>query len=177
MSFAIRTALPASSIADAIRKAVASVDPSIAVARLETQEELVNKSISVERMFAMLVSGFGLLASLLAAIGLYALMAWSASRRTPEIGIRIALGARSYNVQWLVVRQSLMLAGVGVVMGAFTAVVLSKYVGSLLYNVQPKDTWSFVAAIFAMALVVTAAAWVPARRASRVNAMTALRAD
>jgi predicted permease len=177
MSFAIRTALPASSIADAIRKAVASVDPSIAVARLETQEELVNKSISVERMFAMLVSGFGLLASLLSAIGLYALMTWSASRRTPEIGIRIALGAPSYNVQWLVVRQSLMLAGVGVVMGAFTAVVLSKYVGSLLYNVQPKDTWSFVAAIFAMALVVTAAAWVPARRASRVNAMTALRAD
>ncbi|HYP05409.1 MAG TPA: ABC transporter permease [Bryobacteraceae bacterium] len=177
MSFAIRSALPTAALAEAARKTIGSIDPAIPVAKVQTQEDLLNRSIGAERMFAMLVSGFGLLAALLAAIGLYALMAWSASRRTAEIGIRMALGARRYSVQWLVVRQSLMLAALGVAAGIPAAVYLSKYVESMLYGVKPTDPISFVAAVAAMIVVIAAAAWIPARRASRVNAMNALRAD
>ena len=105
-------------------------------------------------MFAMLVSGFGMIAAMLAAIGLYALMAWSAARRTSEIGIRIALGARAYNVHWLIVRQSLALVAIGIVLGVPLCVALSKFVGSLLYGVTPIDPWSFAGGITAMATIV-----------------------
>jgi ABC-type antimicrobial peptide transport system permease subunit len=156
---------------------VAAIDPGVPVANVATQEELFNKSIGVERMFAMLVSGFGIIAAFLAAIGLYALMAWSVARRTSEIGVRMALGARPGSVQWLVVRQSLLLAAVGVLLGIPAAIGLSKYIDSILYVVKPTDAVSYVWGIIGMALVVFVAAWAPARRASRVNAMTALRAE
>jgi predicted permease len=177
MNIVVRSALPPGSLSDAIRKAVASADATLPVMNIRTYRDAVSKAMEVERMFAMLVSGFGLLAVALSAIGLYALMSWTVSKRTSEIGIRMALGARAHSVQLLVVRQSALLTLVGIAAGVPLAYALSGYVTTMLYGVKPTDPVSFAGGIAGMAVVLAAAAWIPARRASRVNPLSALRTE
>jgi predicted permease len=175
MTFAIRTVLPPLSIAGAVRRAVADIDRSIPVAELRTEEAQIRDSLGAERLFAGLVGSFGALAALLAAIGLYGVLAYTVARRTAEIGIRIALGASRGNVQWLVLRESLVTVAVGILVGAPAALALTKLVKSMLFGVTPTDTVSFAVALLVMAVVTAIAAYVPARRASRVDPMVALR--
>jgi len=175
MTFAIRTVLPPLSIAGAVRRAVADIDRSIPVAGLRTEEDQIRDSLGAERLFAGLVGSFGALAALLAAIGLYGVLAYTVAHRTAEIGIRIALGASRGNVQWLVLRESLVTVVLGIFVGAPAALALSRLVRSMLYGVTPADTVSFAAALLLMIAVTAIAAYVPARRAARVDPMVALR--
>ena len=131
----------------------------------------------MERLFAGLVSGFGVLAALLAAIGLFGVMAYTVVRRTREIGIRLALGATISGVRWMVLRESVLIVLGGLALGLPAALALSRLVQTMLYGLKPHDAWSFTLAAIVMAAIGAAAAWIPARRASRVDPMTALRCE
>ena len=134
-----------------------------------------DNNIAQERMLTTLCGFFGGLAVLLAGIGLYGVMAFSVTRRTAEIGIRMALGARRGDVQWLVLRQSLVLAALGILVGIPAALALTNLIKKLLYGVKPNDPASLAAAVIVMIAVAAVAAWIPARRASRVDPIAALK--
>ncbi|MGH9582036.1 MAG: FtsX-like permease family protein, partial [Bryobacteraceae bacterium] len=175
MVFVIRTPLAPLSLASAVRKAVARVDVNLPVSDMRTEREQIDRSLGTETMFASLVSLFGAIALILAAIGLYGVVAFSVARRTREIGIRMALGARRGNVLWLILRQSLLMAVAGIAAGVPCALLLTKLVGTLLYGVKPDDPITLLSAIAVMIAVAALASWIPARRAAKVDPMTALR--
>jgi ABC-type antimicrobial peptide transport system permease subunit len=143
----------------------------------QIQRSLGPESLGPERMFATLVGSFGAIAALLAAIGLYGLMAYTVARRTSEIGIRLALGAGRSNVRWMMLRESLLLVAAGMALGIPVALAATRLIAVALYGIRPADPASFVAAGVLMLLVSGAAAWIPAQRASRVDPMTALRCE
>lgn len=175
MTFEIRTALPPMTIATAARNAVASIDRNVPVADLRTQEEQIRLSLGTERLFATLIGSFGLIAALLASVGLYGVMAFTVTRRTQEIGIRMALGAARGEVLAMVLRDSMFMVAAGIGVGVPAALALMQLVRYLLYGIAPNDPASFVVAAVLMLLVAAVAAWVPARRAARVDPMQALR--
>jgi ABC-type antimicrobial peptide transport system permease subunit len=177
MTFAIRTALPPLSIVRDVRLAAAEIDAALPVAQVTTQESRIAESLGTERLFAGLVSAFGVVAALLAAIGLYGVMAYSVTRRTAEIGIRMALGARAADVQRLVLRESLLMVALGLLIGLPAAYLVSGTTAKLLYGVRPVDPLSYAAAALAMLAVAGLAAWIPARRAARIDPNIALRTD
>jgi predicted permease len=175
MVFMIRARIAPMSLVSAVRQAVAAVDANLPVAEMRTEREQIDRSLGSERMFATLVTMFGAIALVLAAIGIYGVMAFSVARRTPEIGIRMAIGAQRGDVQWLVLRQSLSLAALGVFVGIPSALELTSLVSKLLYGVKPNDPISLIGAVMVMIAVAGLAAWIPARRASRIDPMVALR--
>ena len=177
MTFEVRTAPPPMSIASAARAAVASVDRNVPVADLRTQEELIRLSLGMERVFATLVGAFGLIAALLASVGLYGVMAYAVTRRTSEIGIRMALGAARGDVLTMVLRDSLIMVAAGIAVGVPAALALTRFLQAALYGIAPNDPASFVSASLLMLLVALSAAWIPARRAARVDPMKALRCE
>jgi len=124
---------------------------------------------------ATLASGFGILATLLAAIGLYGVMAYTVTRRTREIGIRMALGAKRGDVAWMVMREVLVLLVIGLVIGVPASFALSRLIQAQLYGIKPADSATLVAAILAIAAVASLAGYLPGRRATRVDPMQALR--
>jgi predicted permease len=177
MTFELRTALPPMAIAGAVQRAVAAIDRNVPVAEMRTQEEQIRMTLGTERMFAQVVGSFGLIAALLAAIGLYGVMAYTVTRRTSEIGIRLALGAGRSDVQWMVLRESLWMVVAGMVVGIPAALALTQLVREALYGIQPNDPFSFIAAGAFMVAVAAVAAWIPALRAARVDPMRALRCE
>jgi len=177
MTFDVRTAMPPMAIAGAVRRVVATIDRNVPVAEMRTQEEQIRETLGTERMFAGVVSSFGAVAALLAAIGLYGVMAYTVTRRTNEIGIRLALGARSEDVQWMVLRESLWIVAAGLAVGIPAALALTKLVQQSLYGIKPNDPLSFFAAGVLMVAVAALAAWIPSRRAARVDPMRALRCE
>jgi ABC-type antimicrobial peptide transport system permease subunit len=138
-------------------------------------DEVVSRSISRQRFNMFLMTVFGVSALLLAAIGIYGLMAYSVAQRTQEIGIRMALGAEGSQVRQMVVAQGMRLAIVGVVVGLAAAWGLSRFLASVLYGVQARDPVVFVVMPVLLAIVSFVAVWLPARRASTVNPLVALR--
>ncbi|HEY3439139.1 MAG TPA: ABC transporter permease [Paludibaculum sp.] len=176
-TFEVRSAMPVGSLAGAVRAVVAGIDRNVPVADLRSQEEQIRLSLGMERMFASLVGGFGVTAALLAAIGLYGLLAYAVARRKAEIAIRLALGAGQFGVQWMVVRDSLIMAIAGLAVGVPAAFALSGLVKKLLYGVEPADPLNFVAAGAAMLAVAGAAAWLPARSAAKVDPAKTLRCE
>jgi len=177
MTFEVRTAMPPLAIAGAVQRVVAAIDRNVPVAEMRTQEEQIRATLGTERMFAGVVSLFGAIAALLAAIGLYGVMAYAVTRRTNEIGIRLALGAGRGDVQWMVLRESLWMVAAGLVVGIPAALALTRYVQASLYGIKPNDPMSFMAAGVLMIAVAATAAWIPARRAARVDPMRALRCE
>ena len=175
MVFAVRVRQAPGSFAAAVREAVASVDSNLPVAEMRTERDQIDRSLGAERLFASLMSAFGAMAMVLAAIGLYGVMAFAVTRRTPEIGIRIALGAQRSEVQWLVLRQSLVMALWGIVVGVPGALALARLIRTMLYGVEPSDPASIAGAVLVIAVVAALAAWIPARRAASVDPMKALR--
>jgi ABC-type antimicrobial peptide transport system permease subunit len=175
MVFAIRSPLPQASLGAAVRRAAAGIDPTIPIADVRTEEDQIRRTLGSERLFASLVTMFGLLATLLAAVGLYGVLAYAVSRRTAEIGIRIALGASRGNVLWQMIRGSLLTVVVGLAAGIPAALALTRITRSLLFGVQPDDVATLVAACAVLLAVSAAAAWVPARRAARIQPTQALR--
>ena len=178
-SFFVRSTLNTQLLSGAIRADVAASDKVLQVEELQPLETVVNDMISQERLTALLSSAFGLLACLIAAIGLYGVVAYGVSRRTNEFGIRMALGAQRGDIRTLVLRQTLavVLCGVGIGIGGSLAVVrlLSSAINGMLYGIKPTDISLFMGATISLVAVALLAAILPARRASRVDPMVALR--
>jgi predicted permease len=171
----VRTAGDASTLIGAIRQEVRSLDPNLPVFDVKTFAEQINQSVSRERLVALLSSFFGLFALMLASVGLYGVMAYSVTRRTREIGIRMALGARSGNVLWLVLRETLLLMVLGIAIGLPAALAATKLAEGLLFGLTATDPLTIALATFAMIAIAVLAGYLPARRAARVDPMVALR--
>ncbi len=177
MFFEVRSALPSLSMAPSVHKAVAALDSGIPLANLTTQSLLMEKSIALERLFAWLCSFLALLAVLLSYIGLYGLMAYNVARRTGEIGIRMALGAQPRDVARTIVREAVMLAAAGVAAGVPVALILAQAIRGGLYGIEPSDPATLIGGIALLLTVSILAAWIPARRASRIDPLAALRCE
>ena len=175
--FAVRTPGSPLAISADVRTLVRQLDPSATVDNVATMEQIVSNAVSGPRLYAVLLGGFATVAVALAAIGIYGVLAFIVTRRTREIGIRMALGARSAAVVSLVVRQSAVQIVIGVAAGIGGAALLSRYLEGLLFGVTPLDTLTYAAAGVTFALVALAAAYGPARRATKVDPLIALRAE
>ena len=173
----VRTAAAPASVTSGVREAVRQVDSNLPMMDVSTQLEQVERRFAQEKIFAQAYTLFGALALLLAGIGLFGLMSYSVSRRTNEIGIRMALGARSQDVLGLVMRESMILVAVGIAIGMAVALSVSRFVATLLFGLAPTDTFSVAAATGVMVVVAGLAGFLPARRAARVDPMVALRYD
>jgi ABC-type antimicrobial peptide transport system permease subunit len=160
---------------NSVRAVVAGIDRDLPVFDVRTQVEQIDALLSRERLFVALTSAFGALALVLASIGVYGLLAQGVSRRTNEIGIRLALGAARKDVLVMILREASSLAAVGAVCGVVAAALLGRYVRAMLFGVTPADPATFGGAVAIVMLVALLAGWVPARRASRLDPMTALR--
>jgi len=173
--FYIRTANEPLQAAGAIRAAVASLDPNLPVLSLRTMQAQIDANIANERLLSLLTGSFAALATLLAAIGLYGVLAFNVARRTREIGIRIALGASAPQVRGLVVREVAAIMAVGLAAGLGAAWFAGKLIQSVLFQTAPADPWVFASAAVVLAVIALAAAYVPVRRATGVDPMIALR--
>ncbi len=160
---------------NAMRAAVREVDANVPVYDMRTLEHTVEVSLLTERLLAALSTVFGCLATLLAALGLYGVMAFMVARRTREIGIRVALGAGRGSVVWMVMGETLALAGVGVVIGLAGAIAVTRLIQAQLFGVQPSDSITMAAAALGIATVSALAGYIPARRATGIDPMRALR--
>ncbi len=172
---AIRGAADPASFVPALRQEVRLTIPEGFVTNVATLARQVDASLVQERLVSMLASFFGGLALVLASIGLYGMLTYSVVRRTREIGIRLAIGAQRRSVIWLVLRETLVLVAVGAALGVPAVLVVSRYIESQLFGVSPGDPWAIAGAIGVLLLVAAAAGYQPARRASRVDPMIALR--
>ncbi len=175
VTFYVRSSRPAALMFATLRRLMAKLDSSVPVYDLKTLQEQFDQTLSTERLIAFLSTVFGLLATVLAALGLYGVMAFLVTRRAGEIGLRMALGAPRSRVLWLVVREMLILLGSGLIVGVPSAYILSRYVSSQLFGITPADVWTGAGAIALMGLMALASSLVPARRASAIDPVAALR--
>jgi len=162
-------------VAEAVRHEVLAIDKEQPVSNVRTMEELVARSVTQDRLSAFLLGLFAALALGLAAIGIYGVMAYLVTQRTHEIGIRIALGAHQRGILQLVLEQSLRMVLLGLGIGLAASLALTRVLGNLLYEVKPSDPLIFIAVFILLLDVALIAAFIPARRASRVDPMVALR--
>jgi ABC-type antimicrobial peptide transport system permease subunit len=158
-----------------VRETAQRVDASLPIFDMKPMATILDDSLFLERMVAALAVAFGALATLLAAIGLYGVMAYSVQRRTREIGIRMALGAERGSVLWLVLKEVTLMVGAGVAIGLPLAFGLSRFVQSQLFALSASDPVALLAAAAILGLVALLAGYLPARRATRVDPMLALR--
>jgi ABC-type antimicrobial peptide transport system permease subunit len=173
----VRTALPPDTLAAGMRLALRPLDPNLPVTEFQTFQELVDKVMSPRRFLVILLAGFAGFALLLASLGIYALISYSVNQRTKEIGIRMAMGASSWVVQRDVLTKTLRLALTGVALGTLCSFALSKWIESLLFGTTPTDPAVFSGVILLLCSVAVVAGYVPARRASRIDPMQALRTE
>jgi putative ABC transport system permease protein len=161
----------------ALRAAVRELDPEIAITNLLLTETALAGTIEGPRFNMALLTAFAVIGLVLAAVGLAAVIGYEITERTHEIGIRMALGARTENVRRLAMRHGLTPAFVGVVLGVIGALVATQLAASMLHGVAPRDPLTFVSVVALLVLVAIGASWLPARRATRVDPIVALRAD
>jgi predicted permease len=175
MTCMIRSVLEPLSLVPAVRKAVAEIDKSLPLEGITTQKLAIKESLRLERLFTSLIGSFALLALTLSCIGLYGLMAYNVARRTGEMGIRKALGARPWDVARPILREALMLTAIGVAIGLPIALALVRLMRSLFYGIEPHDPITMIGTVVIMVAVAILAAWIPARRAAKIDPMEALR--
>jgi putative ABC transport system permease protein len=173
----IRTAGDPNSALGSARAVVHGMDPSLPVTNVRTMDEVVSESASPQRFNTLLISVFGAVALLLAAAGIGGVLVYTVTQRTREIGVRIALGARPGDVLRLVLREGLMLAAVGIVMGVAASAGLTRVMRSLLYGTTPYDPVAFAASVCVLLVIALVASWIPAWRASAVDPVVALRQE
>lgn len=177
MTLVLETASDPLALVDAVREVVRSMDASLPVSEVRSMEQVVNAALAEPRYIMLLLVIFAGVALALGAIGIYGVIAYAVSRRTQEIGIRMALGAASGNVRRLVVGHGAMLAAIGIVLGSALALATTRVLAGLLYGVSPTDPATFVGVALLLGLVAVFASYVPARRATKVDPMRALRAE
>ena len=175
MTFYLRIRFDPRQVMETVREQVRHLDPNVPVVDLRTIDEQIGLSLNTERLVASLSAVFGALATALAVIGLYGVMAYNVARRRREIGIRVALGALRIDVLWMVMHQVLLLTGVGLAIGGLLAFALSSLIRSQLYGLQPHDPFTYVSAIVVLAAAACVAGFVPSWRAMRVDPVQALR--
>jgi putative ABC transport system permease protein len=154
---------------------VQSIDPEIPVFGASSMEALISKSVSEPRFNSVLLASFGGLALVLAAVGIYGVIAYSVSQRTHEIGVRMALGARPHSMTSLIVGEGAMLALIGIALGVVASVILTRLIANFLFGVTATDPATFCGVSLLLTLVALVGCYIPARRASRVDPMVALR--
>jgi predicted permease len=175
MTFALRTGGDPLRYVNTVREIVRRADARIPVTNIKTQAAQIDQMMNQEIILARLCTGFAFLALLIACVGLYGTMAYTVARRTGEIGIRMALGAQRGTVVWMVLRQALVLAAAGLAIGVPTALGTSKFIESFLFDVKPDSPASLVGAVAILLSAALLAAYIPARKASRIDPMTAVR--
>jgi len=175
VAFYVRTSLESGQTISAIRSEVKKLDAAMPVYAVKTLAAQLDETLVTERFIAMLSAGFGLLATLLAAIGLYGVMAFVVARRTKEMGVRMALGAKANTVIWLVMQEVLLLLAIGLVIGVPSALGLGRFVSTQLYGIKGTDPWIAFASMAVLIVVACVAGFVPAQRASRIDPIVALR--
>lgn len=174
-TFMVRSTRPPDALAADLRQLIRGIDPDLPMTDIRTQRQQIDANLQQERLFAALTSGFGLLALLLATVGIYGIMAYTVTQRTNEIGIRLALGAQRAHVRAMVLREAAWLSLIGVAAGLALVLALVRLVKTMLYGLQPRDPASLVATALLLLAVAFLAAWLPAARASRVEPIEALR--
>jgi macrolide transport system ATP-binding/permease protein len=174
-TYALRSSGDPLALASAVREIVHQADSRLPVTSVKTQSAMVDETMGAEMMFAMLCTGFAILALAIACVGLYGTIAYTVARRTSEIGIRVALGATRAQVLWLVMRQVAGMASTGLVIGVLAAFGLSRLIESVLYGVKANDPTTISIAMVTLLVAVAAAGYAPARRAARIQPIAALR--
>jgi predicted permease len=177
LTYYVRAAQDNGSTATALRQAVQRLDPNLPIFDMKTMEVQVDESLFVERMVAVLSVAFGALATLLAAIGLYGVMSYAVTRRTREIGIRMALGAERGRVLWLVLKEVAIMTAVGIAAGLSVAFWLTRQVQSQLFGLAPNDPATLTAASVLLAFIAIGAGYIPARRATTIDPIESLRSE
>jgi len=175
MNVVVRSTGDAVALGAALRSTVWGLDRDLAIPQMQTLEEVISLSVASRKFSLFLVGAFAALALLLAAVGLYGLMSFAVTQRTREIGIRMALGAQPGEMRALVLKQGMVLAGIGAGLGLLLALALGRSLETLLFGIRPNDPATFVAVAVALAAVAALACYIPARRATRVDPMVALR--
>jgi putative ABC transport system permease protein len=175
MAVAVRTSGDPGSLAGGVRKEVLALDKDQPVTNVMTMDAIISRSVWQQRFYTMLFGVFAALALVLAAVGIYGVMSYAVTQRTQEIGIRMALGARAIDVLKLVIRNGMTLITIGVVIGLAGAVALTRLLATLLFGVTPKDTLTFVTVSAVLIFVALLACYLPARRATKVDPLVALR--
>ena len=165
-NFVVRFSGPANSVVPQVRQTIKRVNRNLPIDDVVSLSDHIGRSLMQQKLIARLASFFGLLALLLACIGLYGVMSYGVARRTNEIGIRMALGARAGGVLWLVLREALLLVVVGLVIGVVASLLMTKTAESLLYDLKPNDPLPITLATLVLAVVALVAGYLPARRAS-----------
>jgi predicted permease len=174
-TFYVRTETPSSSAYSMLRNEVRKLDAAMPVYELKTVEAQLDETLLTDRLIAALSGGFGLLATVLASVGLYGVMAFVVARRRKELGIRLALGADPGGVIWMVMKEVLILLTIGLAVGIPAAIGLGRFVSRQLYGIQPNDPWIALSTVALLTVVSAAAGLIPARRASRIDPILALR--
>jgi ABC-type antimicrobial peptide transport system permease subunit len=164
-------------VANEVRRTVQSIDDKLPISGVTTLSRQVYNSVKQERLFARFCSFFGLLALLLASVGIYGTMAYSVSRRTREIGIRMALGAHDHAVMWMVLRESMVLLLLGLACGLPLSIAGTRWIRSYLFGIQPVDPVGIGVALILLITASTLAGYLPARRASKTDPLAALRSE
>jgi predicted permease len=174
-AFYVRAAIGSNLLYGAIKQKLKKLDPAMPVYEMKTLAKQLDETLLTERLVALLSAGFGFLATLLGAIGLYGVMAFVVTRRTKELGVRMALGANAASVIWLVMREVAVLLVIGLAIGVPAAFGLGRFVAAQLYGIKPSDPWIGLGSLLAMIVVACAAGLIPAGRASRIDPILALR--
>ncbi len=175
LALLIRTRGETPTLGEDVAREVRAVDPDVPVYSVRTMPDLIAAGVAQRQFLMRLLVTFGALATALALLGIYGVMAYSVSQRTREIGIRMAIGAREADVSRMIMRRGMVLTAAGVVAGIAASLGLSQLVRSQLFGVQPSDPLTLTTVLVLMTGVAAAAAWLPARRAARVNPIAALR--
>jgi predicted permease len=174
-SLAVRSSVDPTSLAATIRAAMKSLDPDVPLSQVRELSSITEESVAPRRFSVLLLAAFAALALLLAAVGIYGVMAFTVTQRSHEIGIRVALGAHPHDVLRMVIRDAIVLAGAGIVIGIAGTLAATRFLASLLFEIKPTDPVTFVGVVILLMLVALLACYVPARRAMRVDPMVALR--
>ncbi len=173
----VRSSLPSPALVPTLRKTLADVDARLMATDIRLIDGLVERAVSPRRFIVMLLGGFSILALILASLGIYGVVSYTVSQRVPEIGVRMALGATAGDVRRQVLGETLRLAFAGIVIGTAAALALGRVVNTLLFSTSTTDPITFVSMVLLLGLVATVAGYLPARRASRIDPMHALRAE